>query len=157
MVSQILSKLCRDSWSFVAWAETKTHRPMMFPVQSDCDMIAIPLTQHEPTQVLTKPTGMPPHTGQGSAMAFEDAATLADSITSSGGDDRLLRWQNHRVSRIEQVLAFTERSGAFRKGSSNLFAQITKEYVMWAALWWKSGSIGMDWLYGYDTRNLDRI
>ena len=101
--------------------------------------------------------GIPPHGGQGAAMAFEDAATLADVIAAKDSNvllERLLRWQEHRTSRIEQVKGLVGRLGSYRKASPGLVQQIVKEWMMTAFFWWKGGDSGTEWLYGYDTHKV---
>ena len=101
--------------------------------------------------------GIPPHGGQVSAMAFEDAATLAVSIAAGNSADlleRLLRWQEHRISRIEKVKGLVGRLGSYRKASPGLVQQVVKEWMMTAFFWWKGGDSGMGWLYGYDTHKV---
>ncbi|KAK5055429.1 hypothetical protein LTR84_013179 [Exophiala bonariae] len=116
---------------------------------------------------------MPPHGGQGSAMAFEDALTLADTL-SRIMDDRtttkdgasasesefesdldlphaLRPWQTARQARIEKILAFTARSGDTRKASASTLRQIFKEWAMWAYFLWVGEDAGLSWIYHYDT------
>ncbi|RMZ82993.1 hypothetical protein DV737_g1815, partial [Chaetothyriales sp. CBS 132003] len=102
--------------------------------------------------------GIPPHAGQGAAMAFEDAATLADVIAASspvGLSERLSQWQQLRIARIKQVMEMTAKSGAARRATSSLLQQIIKEYVIWAYLWWNGANHGVEWLYGYDTATIE--
>lgn len=100
---------------------------------------------------------MPPHGGQGSAMAFEDALTLADTLSgmktkdSSDLQRALLPWQTVRQERIEKILAFTARSGDTRKASASTLRQIFKEWAMWAYFLWVGEDAGLAWIYHYDT------
>lgn len=100
---------------------------------------------------------MPPTGGQGAAMAFEDAITLADTLTRMNSKDsdlqRLLNsWQTVRQSRIEKILAFTARSGDSRKASPSTLQQIFKEWAMWAYFLWKGEDSGLSWIFEYDTK-----
>ena len=104
---------------------------------------------------------MPPTGGQGAAMAFEDAITLADTLTrmdSKPSDlQRLLNsWQTVRQNRIEKILAFTARSGDSRKASPSTLQQIFKEWAMWAYFLWKGEDSGLSWIYDYDTKAFAR-
>lgn len=97
--------------------------------------------------------GIPPTGGQGAAMAFEDAATLAELIVAgqSGLKERLDGWEKRRKERVERVVAFTSRSGDSRKASSSTFQLIIKEWLMWAFFLVKGKDMGLAWMYEYDT------
>ena len=104
--------------------------------------------------------GIPPTGGQSAAMAFEDAATLADVLAANKVDDieylvtKLNQWQSHRKARIEKVVTFTSKSGDSRKGTTTLFQQILKEWAMWAYFLIKGKEMGLRWMYDYHTETL---
>jgi 2-polyprenyl-6-methoxyphenol hydroxylase-like FAD-dependent oxidoreductase len=58
--------------------------------------------------------GIPPTGGQGAAMAFEDAATLADLIAKgqAGLKETLAAWESRRTERIEKVIGTHARQRA---------------------------------------------
>ncbi|KIW93258.1 uncharacterized protein Z519_05863 [Cladophialophora bantiana CBS 173.52] len=64
---------------------------------------------------------MPPTGGQGAAMAFEDALTLANTLAlldkkeSAPHQDLLTQWQSARKDRVKKILAFTSKGGDMRK------------------------------------------
>lgn len=100
---------------------------------------------------------MPPTGGQGAAMAFEDAITLADTFTRMNTKDSdlqrlLMSWQTERQQRIEKILAFTARGGDMRKASPSTFQQIFKEWALWAYFLWVGEDGGLSWVYEYDTK-----
>lgn len=107
--------------------------------------------------------GMPPTGGQGAAMAFEDAETLSTVLShafmiSTCDDDRLesllQKWENHRLSRLDAVLAFTSKGGAVRKATSSWIEQSIKEWIIWLVFKFKGAKGGMEWLYMYDTEDV---
>ncbi|KIY01055.1 uncharacterized protein Z520_03721 [Fonsecaea multimorphosa CBS 102226] len=104
---------------------------------------------------------MPPTGGQGAAMAFEDALTLADTLAlllpdkkeSQRHQDHLLeQWQTLRKDRVKKILAFTSKGGDMRKSSPSTLQQIVKEWVMWAYFLFIGEDAGLSWIYEYDTR-----
>lgn len=100
---------------------------------------------------------MPPTGGQGAAMAFEDAATLADTLVSlkqkeDAQPELIKKWQMVRQQRIKKVLAFTSKGGNMRKSSASTFQQILKEWLTWAYLWWLGEDAGLSWIYAFDTK-----
>ncbi|KIW32303.1 uncharacterized protein PV07_03857 [Cladophialophora immunda] len=100
---------------------------------------------------------MPPTGGQGAAMAFEDALTLADTLAlldkkeSARHQDLLAQWQTTRRDRVKKILAFTSKGGDMRKSSASTFQQIVKEWVMWAYFLFIGEDAGLSWIYEYDT------
>lgn len=104
---------------------------------------------------------MPPTGGQGAAMAFEDALTLADALSrladkDSPTNDEIRQWQTVRQQRVKEILKFTSRGGDMRKASVSTFAQIVKEWIMWAYFLWKGPDAGISWIYNYDTTKIGR-
>ncbi|KAH0845077.1 hypothetical protein AYO21_01662 [Fonsecaea monophora] len=105
---------------------------------------------------------MPPTGGQGAAMAFEDALTLADTLSllnkSEPRDqgnhhlDLLREWQTARRARVKKILAFTSRGGDMRKSSTSTFRQLLKEWVMWAYFLFVGKDAGLSWIYEFDTQ-----
>ena len=89
--------------------------------------------------------GIPPTGGQGAAMAFEDAATLADLVVGdqAGFQTQLVAWEEKRKARIEKVIAFTSQSGDSRKASASTFQLIVKEWAMWAFFLIKGKEMGL--------------
>jgi len=99
---------------------------------------------------------MPPTGGQGAAMAFEDALTLADALNAVKSKESTLRetlshWQSIRQARIKKILAFTSKSGDMRKHSVSPFQQLVKEWAMWIYFLWVGQDGGLSWVYDYDT------
>ena len=96
---------------------------------------------------------MPPTGGQGAAMAFEDAASLAmvfqRSLNSDAAsfDEGVAAWQSTRRERCTKIKAFTTKSGDMRRESPSVFQQIIKEWVMWAFFWVKGKEAGLAWVY----------
>lgn len=88
---------------------------------------------------------IPPNGGQGAAMAFEDAATLALTLSRIirpepipnvhtgapvlGHLELLSRWNMHRSDRVKQVSDFTSRNGELMKSSPLYIQQAAKEWV----------------------------
>jgi len=98
---------------------------------------------------------MPPTGGQGAAMAFEDAISLADTLASvatkeSAPQNQLEQWQATRQARVKKILAFTSKGGDMRKASVGTFQQIFKEWAMWAYFLWVGEDAGLSWIYEYD-------
>ncbi len=99
---------------------------------------------------------MPPTGGQGAAMAFEDALTLADTLaslatTESASQNRLEQWQQIRQTRVKKILEFTSKGGDMRKHTVGTFQQMIKEWAMWAYFLWVGQDAGLSWIYEYDT------
>jgi 2-polyprenyl-6-methoxyphenol hydroxylase-like FAD-dependent oxidoreductase len=120
---------------------------------------------------------IPPTGGQGAAMAFEDAETLAyalrdvydiqarsqsSSATSKSGHveltavraEKLDKWQRHRQERVAKVLDFTTKNGNQRKATSHLYEQAAKEWLMWASMKFAGPTGGARWLYGYNAESV---
>ncbi len=96
-------------------------------------------------------------------MAFEDGETLAhvlDRAFSSVFDQAkdlpqlLAGWQQHRMKRIENVMAFTTRGGALRKANLSPAQMKVKEWVLWLLLKWVGPDGGAKWLYEYHAENV---
>ena len=100
-----------------------------------------------------------PQGGQGAAMAFEDAETLAYTISQPDFAIDTLRflrtWQNHRKSRMDTVKAFTSRNAALRHPARSWFKQTFKEYILWMAFKYTGPSAGLQWLYGYNAEDIN--
>ena len=116
---------------------------------------------------------LPPTGGQGAAMAFEDAATLAralalsftsdsravnQSVKTSSEDQQSLfngeyisKWQAHRQERIAKIAAFTAKGGDMRKHTSSTLQQVLKEWMTWLYFWYIGTEGGMAWIYKYKT------
>jgi len=99
---------------------------------------------------------MPPTGGQGAAMAFEDALTLADTLAlvetkELAPQDSLRQWQAVRQARVKKILGFTSKGGDMRKHSVGTLQQLIKEWTMWAYLLWVGEDGGLSWIYEYDT------
>jgi 2-polyprenyl-6-methoxyphenol hydroxylase-like FAD-dependent oxidoreductase len=97
--------------------------------------------------------------GQGAAMAFEDAETLAyvlaDFFTPEFGNAKPLtelihKWEQHRFSRISRVVDFTTKNGTLRKSSPHFYEQAAKEWIVWAAFKWMGPEGGAQWMYSYN-------
>ncbi|KAE9367910.1 FAD/NAD(P)-binding domain-containing protein [Stipitochalara longipes BDJ] len=91
-----------------------------------------------------------PSGGQGGAIAFEDAETLAYAISKRGEDACLLeKWEMHRKARVQEVIDFNKLSAKVREASKYTAMQWTREWFIWSVLKIK-GAEGYRWLYGYD-------
>jgi 2-polyprenyl-6-methoxyphenol hydroxylase-like FAD-dependent oxidoreductase len=98
-----------------------------------------------------------PQGGQGAAMAFEDAETLAYTMAQpnflSQKTTLLNAWQTHRQQRVKLVKAYTDRNGKLRTPNDSYFQQVIKDWVMWAVLKYKGELNGLEWLYGYNAED----
>lgn len=104
---------------------------------------------------------IPPTAGQGTAMAFEDALTLSNTISTirkktaesptSNARELLLKWESARKARIERVADRTKRAGNARKGSANEDSQRDKEQKLKA----EDDVDEVNWLYSYDAGAFD--
>jgi 2-polyprenyl-6-methoxyphenol hydroxylase-like FAD-dependent oxidoreductase len=101
--------------------------------------------------------------GQGAAMAFEDADTLAYVLAraiSRGFDQRkslpqlFENWERHRFERIGKVMAFTTRGGAIRKSNLSTYEQIAKEWLLWLMFKWTGPEGGAKWMYTYSAESV---
>ncbi|KAF4345868.1 salicylate hydroxylase [Fusarium beomiforme] len=111
---------------------------------------------------------IPPTGGQGAAMAFEDAETLAYvleriqdmHLTSLDGDHKSIadsilgKWQQHRHDRIVKVMDFTSKNGTLRKSSPHFYEQAAKEWIIWAAFKFMGAEAGAKWLYTYNAEDI---
>lgn len=99
-----------------------------------------------------------PQGGQGAAMAFEDAETLAYTMVRVDFMEqrsKLLKiWENHRRDRLVRVKEFTGRNNSLRDPGRSYLRQIVKEYAVWGAFKYLGPSAGVEWLYGYDAENI---
>ena len=113
---------------------------------------------------------IPPTGGQGAAMAFEDAATLALTLSKIcypspmpdvhtgapvlGRMELLERWGKHRKERVRLVTDFTSRNGELMKSNSSVVNQMMKEWATWAVLKLQGPGAGAQWLYSYHTESV---
>jgi 2-polyprenyl-6-methoxyphenol hydroxylase-like FAD-dependent oxidoreductase len=100
---------------------------------------------------------MPPTGGQGAAMAFEDALTLADALSviqtqEMAPEGTIKNWQSTRQARVKKILAFTSKGGDMRKHSPSTAQQIVKEWLMRGYFFWVGEDAGLSWIYDFDTR-----
>ena len=99
-----------------------------------------------------------PQGGQGAAMAFEDAETLAYTMSRldfvENRSKLLGRWEVHRQERLEKVKEFTNRNASLRDPGRSQLRQSMKEYVVWGAFKYMGPSAGMEWLYGYNAEDI---
>ena len=102
-----------------------------------------------------------PQGGQGAAMALEDAATLAYTMSRldfATKAPRLLGiWQLHRQQRMRDVRAFTNRNSSLRDPGNSYLKQTFKENMLWAAFKYMGPSAGLAWLYSYNAEDIIRI
>jgi 2-polyprenyl-6-methoxyphenol hydroxylase-like FAD-dependent oxidoreductase len=99
----------------------------------------------------------PPTGGQGAALAFEDAETLAYAISRSTPEETfecvLRKWEAHRMERIAMVRRFAATSGITMKPLT-YFQNLAKEWMMWAYMKIKGLDGGMGWIYHYNSENV---
>jgi 2-polyprenyl-6-methoxyphenol hydroxylase-like FAD-dependent oxidoreductase len=76
-----------------------------------------------------------PSAGQGAAISFESACTLAYVMSRRTVEElrseALLKWEQHRMARIEKIRQISERSGSLRTSTSTYFGQLFKEWAIW--------------------------
>ena len=96
--------------------------------------------------------GMSPASGQGGAMAFEDAETLACAIARDGGvsGPSLPIWAVHRQQRLRKVVAYSIETERRRRPSPNWALQKIKEWIMWGLLWYHGEAGFSGWVSSYD-------
>jgi 2-polyprenyl-6-methoxyphenol hydroxylase-like FAD-dependent oxidoreductase len=93
---------------------------------------------------------IPPSGGQGGAMSFEDAESLAFALSKSKTDTTALQtWEAHRKERVKQVIDFTNLSAKLRRASQYSLVERIREWFIWGLLKIK-GPEGYKWLYSYD-------
>ncbi|EXJ86098.1 hypothetical protein A1O1_06467 [Capronia coronata CBS 617.96] len=101
---------------------------------------------------------MPPTGGQGAAMAFEDAFTLADTLAlidskeAAVPTDILNQWQDVRQARVRKIRKFTSSGGDIRKSSTSTYVQVFKEWVLRIYFWCVGKERGTSWIYAYDPK-----
>lgn len=108
---------------------------------------------------------IPPTGGQGAAMALEDAETLSYAIAHAYAVDEKLStllttlhsWQDHRMTRIAQVVGFTSENGDLRRSSATWYSQMAKEWLIWGNFRMKGETGGAEWLYSYNTESVRAI
>ena len=105
---------------------------------------------------------IPPTGGQGAAMAFEDAETLAYVLSRAFATDfqaetlpRMFeKWQTHRNARIAKVMDFTSKNGSLRKSSPHFYEQAAKEWLVWAVFKFMGPEGGAEWMYSYNAESV---
>ncbi|KAI9801674.1 MAG: hypothetical protein M1833_002356 [Piccolia ochrophora] len=156
---------CQPSWPAVVRAaieatppDTLVHWPFYTVPQLDSYLSA----SQRVVLIGDAAHAFPPTGGQGAAMAFEDAETLAltlgraksesasASASAEPGVGALRTWETHRRARVADVLAFTTKTGEARRASKGPWEQWVKEWAMWAFFWWKGPEGGARWIYEYD-------
>lgn len=105
---------------------------------------------------------MPPTGGQGSAMAFEDAASLSLCFAKfKDGDvdisDDLAAWQSRRQERIEKIKKFTTTGGDIRKATGGWVQMLVKEWLMWAFFLWRGKEGGYAWIYDHKEKGVSKV
>ncbi|KAJ6543426.1 putative kynurenine 3-monooxygenase [Mycena vulgaris] len=103
--------------------------------------------------------GLPPHGGQGSAMAFEDAAILTRLLTSSSEDttsyEQLFRqFEGIRRPRIKRLRQLGKASGA-AKAKSGRVGWYVKKWAFRAYFAWKKGVLQHTEQPTYDVDQVD--
>ncbi|KAK6512530.1 hypothetical protein TWF481_001415 [Arthrobotrys musiformis] len=94
---------------------------------------------------------MPPSGGQGAAMAFEDAETLAYSLAAAFTGEEgtntlqtqeiLSKWSDHRIARMKTMQEMNKRMSDMRKGSSGSTSGFMFTVKVWAI--WLLGLLGV--------------
>ncbi|KAK6527226.1 hypothetical protein TWF281_010415 [Arthrobotrys megalospora] len=97
---------------------------------------------------------MPPSGGQGAAMAFEDAETLAYTLAAgfasnpgeSGlntpqGLEVLSKWSDHRIARMRTIQELNKRMSDMRKGSTGSTSGVMFTVKVWVI--WLLGLLGV--------------
>ncbi|TGQ66592.1 MAG: FAD-binding protein [Mesorhizobium sp.] len=126
---------------------------------------AWPIHTVDPKQRWAKPPGialigdaahaMTPFAAQGAAMAIEDAATLAGLVADFPGDasQSLAIWENLRRPRIERVL----KRGALNRLAWHAWGPIAvARNLVLATRSAEKLAADLDWLYGWEERNVVR-
>ncbi|KAK9235883.1 hypothetical protein V1525DRAFT_434239 [Lipomyces kononenkoae] len=105
---------------------------------------------------------IPPTGGQGAAMAFEDAETLAyvlarvlaSDFNANHLSDIVSKWEHHRIDRIVKVVNFTTKNGDLRKSSPHYYEQAAKEWIIWATFKFMGPEGGAHWMYAYNAESV---
>ncbi|KAK6349315.1 hypothetical protein TWF730_010064 [Orbilia blumenaviensis] len=94
---------------------------------------------------------MPPSGGQGAAMAFEDAETLAyslagvlsteSSLGTPQGLEIMSKWSEHRIARMKTIQELNRRMADMRKGSTGSTSGVMFTVKVWAI--WVLGLLGV--------------
>ena len=96
---------------------------------------------------------IPPSGGQGGALSFEDAESLAYVLSKSEKDASAIQiWETHRKERVKEVVDFTNLSVKVRQASPYWLVQMIKDWFIWGLMKLR-GSEGYRWLYGYDAED----
>jgi 2-polyprenyl-6-methoxyphenol hydroxylase-like FAD-dependent oxidoreductase len=94
---------------------------------------------------------IPPSGGQGGAMSFEDAESLAYALSTLKREVcALSSWETHRKERVKRVIDFNNMSAKLRQATEYSLVQTFREWFIWILLKMK-GQEGYRWLYGYDS------
>lgn len=70
----------------------------------------------------------------------------------AGLKETLAAWESRRKERTEKVITFTSRTGKTRKATSSTFQLIVKEWLLWVFFSIKGHTVGLAWMYEYDTK-----
>ncbi|EPS42152.1 hypothetical protein H072_3903 [Dactylellina haptotyla CBS 200.50] len=96
---------------------------------------------------------MPPSGGQGGAMAFEDAESLAYALSYAYGTSKLekldkpqgleivQKWSEHRIARIKTIQELNKRMSDMRKGNSGSTSGMMFTFKVWVI--WILGLLGV--------------
>lgn len=102
--------------------------------------------------------GLPPN-GQGSAMAFEDAAILTRMLTSTkleNYDQLFCQFEAIRRPRIERLRQSSKKvSGAFKGKTTGPWAWYMKKWAFRAFFWWNNGVLQHTSETTYDVDKVD--
>jgi len=161
-LSRMLKKHCEGHWPDLIKEIAQTAQPESL---SNRPYFTVPTLKtylspkHRVILIGDAAHAIPPTGGQGAAMAFEDAQTLAYALARTATPRKLSqrilhKWQTHRQARIEKVHVFTSRGGDLRKEAPSMLEKTIKEWGLWAAFKWWGPTGGLRWLYEYRAENV---
>jgi 2-polyprenyl-6-methoxyphenol hydroxylase-like FAD-dependent oxidoreductase len=102
--------------------------------------------------------GLPPHGGQGSAMAFEDGAILTRLLEAQGSRPYSELFERLQALRMPRVEKYRERSGSVGgslKRQTGPWLWYIKKLAMRAFFWWNNGVLDHAKEYAYDVDKVD--
>jgi 2-polyprenyl-6-methoxyphenol hydroxylase-like FAD-dependent oxidoreductase len=102
--------------------------------------------------------GLPPHGGQGSAMAFEDGAILVRLLDAQGSRPYSELFDRLQALRMPRVEKYRERSGSVGgslKRKTGPWVWYLKKLAIRGFFWWNNGVLDHAKEYAYDVDKVD--